>query len=90
MRILKSWNKLNFKAKLLVSMAIYLAIFTQECLYIFFQNSCEPSTLIISAFAAFGIEGGFCAILEKSNIYDWIKLKVKNENKNIETKTEQF
>lgn len=56
--------------KVLLFMGVYLVIFSQEVLLLIALGKAEPTTFIISTFAAFGVEGGFAA---------WIKnVKIKH------------
>ena len=67
------FKNLNFSSKIVVCMGIYLVIFSQEVLVLILLGKAEPSTLIISTFAAFGVEGG---------VLGWIKhVKVKRGEK---------
>ena len=63
--MIEAWKKMNFRSKILVSMLIYLAFLTQECLIMQCTTGLEPTTIIVSSFAAFSVQGGASAFIEK-------------------------
>lgn len=72
----KEHKKGRFSKGILVSMLVFLFIFTLSILYIVYKTSYEPSTLITCVFAFCGAEGGFMAWIKKA------KESKKGENKN--------
>lgn len=63
-------NKNRVTDIVMILSAILLIIFTITILVIFCITGQEPSTLVASFFAAFGIEGGYCAFIWKTKRRD--------------------
>lgn len=56
-------NKNKVTDVVMILSAILLIIFTITILIIFCITGQEPATLVASFFAAFGVEGGYCAFI---------------------------
>ena len=66
----------RFMKTVLVSMFLFLFLFTIACLFVTYKTGYEPSTLVASVFAFCGIEGGLSA---------WIKTtKEKRKDEDYE------
>lgn len=65
-----------FSKIILISMLIFILLFTISCLYITYKTGYEPSSLIVAVFGFCATEGGLLA---------WIKtIKTKNNNSNFQ------
>lgn len=51
--------------KALIFSAIMLVIFTIVMIVIFFIYQTVPDSLVVAFFGAFGLEGGYCAFIQK-------------------------
>lgn len=63
-------NKNHVTDIVMVLSAILLIIFTITILVIFCKTGQEPATLVASFFAAFGVEGGYCAFIWRTKRRD--------------------
>lgn len=61
----KRKNSDDFMKKIIITMALFLLIFTIVVLYMFAKTSTEPSTLILAVFGACLGEGSICGYLKK-------------------------
>lgn len=59
-------KKGKFMKGVIVSMLLFLFIFTLFILWLFYKTSSEPSTLITCVFAFCSAEGGFLTIIKKT------------------------
>ena len=51
--------------KALIFSAIMLVVFTIVMIVIFFIYQMVPDSLVVAFFGAFGLEGGYCAFIQK-------------------------
>lgn len=51
--------------KALIFSAIMLVVFTIVMIVIFFIYQTVPDSLVVAFFGAFGLEGGYCAFIQK-------------------------